>query len=545
MLFFAFILAACEKEEPAADVPSGKLLLLSPEGGEFKGEGEISASGKAVNVDAVTVNGVEASVDAGTFEGKVALERGVNVVEARGVDGTGHTIFVRNGVMSGEYEAAEGDVEDAVYLRVNEGGLTRIGEIATGMLDTQTINASLGAVNPVYSDSYLWDTVVIADDIESVSFDEPSFDFEPRDGALGLTVTIPNLYVDTLAYGTAAGFDFSSDVSMSASSAVLTADLYVSASNGRLSVDIGEVTVDLKDFAYDTSLLPGTIEDYILVDTIRATVEEMLVTQINDMVPPLLDELLTSLDPSYSTELMGLSVDLGFGFSAVDIDDDGIALTLDLDVKIPPTGEHSAPGYLGADLGTPDVDTHADIAGAISDNLLNRMLYEAWAGGLLDITLSTEDGSLSALMLAPLKATEGTIVVTPLLPPVIVEREGELQAQLGELLVDINTPGGALGDHLLASVNAFAKVEVTVEDGELKLELGAPEVVLMVRESSMGAKDEEMTNLVEQAIPFDVLFSLVGDFSFPLPVLYGLEIDEGAANRDDSGVYTGLEVSLK
>lgn len=191
------------------------------------------------------------------------------------------------------------------------------------------------------------------------------------------------------------------------------------------------------------------------------------------------------------------------------------------------------------------MDTHADIAGAISDNLLNRMLYEAWAGGLLDITLSTEDGSLSALMLAPLKATEGTIVVTPLLPPVIVEREGELQAQLGELLVDINTPGGALGDHLLASVNAFAKVEVTVEDGELKLELGAPEVVLMVRESSMGAKDEEMTNLVEQAIPFDVLFSLVGDFSFPLPVLYGLEIDEGAANRDDSGVYTGLEVSLK
>ncbi len=545
MLFFAFILAACEKEEPAADVPSGKLLLTSPEAGEFAKEGEVSASGKAVNIDSVTVNGTEVSIDAGTFQGKVTLERGVNVVEASGVDGTGHTIFVRNGVMSGEYEAAEGDVEDAMYLRVNEGGLTRIGEIATGMLDTQTINDSLAAINPVYSDSYLWDTVVIADDIESVSFDEPSFDFEPRDGALGLTVTIPNLYVDTLAYGTAAGFDFSSDVSMTASSAVLTADLYVSASNGRLSVDIGEVTVDLKDFAYDTSLLPGTIEDYILVDTIRATVEEMLVTQINDMVPPLLDDLLSSLDPSYSTELMGLSVELGFGFAAVDIDDKGIALTLDLDVTIPPTGEHSAPGYLGADLGTPDVDTHADIAGAISDNLLNRMLYEAWAGGLLDITLSTEDGSLSALMLAPLKATEGSISVTPMLPPVIVERDGELQAQLGELVVDINTPGGALGDHLKASVNAFAKVDVTVEDGELKLELGTPEVVLMVRESSMGAEDEEMTNLVEQAIPFDVLFSLVGDFSFPLPVLYGLEIDEGSANRDDSGVYTGLEVSLK
>lgn len=545
MLFFALILAGCEKPAEEAPAPAGLFVLQSPQGGEFLDVGEQAVSGKAVNLTDVQVNGVAAEVDAGTFDARIPLERGVNVVEGSGVDSTGHLIFDRNGVLAGDYNDDEGAVEDALLLRVNDGGLRKIGEIGADMLESQTINDAITAINPVYSDSYAWDYVIVAADVESVSYDTPELEFTPRDGALGLEVTLPNLYVDIYAYGEAFGFDFDSDVAMWASAAVLNADLYISARNGRIDVEIGEVTVELKDFGYDTSLLPGDVESYILVETIRDTITEMLVEQVNEMVPPLLDETLSGLDPSFSTELMGLKVDLAFEFARVDIDDDGVVLNLDMDVVIPATGDHAGPGYLGADLGTPDLDTHADVSGAVSDNLLNRMLYEAWAGGLLDIRLSTDDGSLTALMLAPLKATEGTITVSAALPPVIVEREGELQAQMGELIVNIDTPGGALGDHLQVAVNAFVPVEVVAEAGELTLKLGTPSVVLMVRESTMGATDEEMTRLVEDMLPIDLLFSLLGDFSFPLPALYGLEIDEGTASRDDSGVYTGLEVSLK
>lgn len=545
MLFLTFFLAACEKEPTEEKVPEGKLVLRTPEGGDFLADGTGTAEGQAINLSDVQVNGVAAETDGPVFSADIPLERGVNVVEASGVDGNDHTLYTRNGVLAGTFTQAEGDVQDAVYLRVNQSGLDRIGEIAATAVDMQTINGMLPAINPVYSDSYAWDTVTVAADVESVTFDTPQLDFAPRDGALGLTVTIPNLYVDAYAYGDVLGLDFDSDVSMWASSAVLTTDVYVTARNGKLVVDIGEVAVDLKDFGYDTSLLPGDVEDYILVDTIRGKIEEMLATQITEQVPPLLDETLNGLDPSYSTELMGLSVDLGFGFSSADIDARGLALTLDLDVTIPQSGKHSAPGYFSAPLGTPDVDEHADLAGAVSDDLLNRMLYEAWQGGLLDLTLSTDDGSLEPIMLAPLKATTGTIKVTAKLPPVVVERDGKPQAQIGELLVDITTPGGALGDHLLVSVNAFADLDVTIEDGALKLALGEPEVVLMVRETSTGADEETTTNLVEQVLPLDLLFSLLGDFSFPLPALYGLEVDEGTASRDPSGVYTGLEISLK
>ena len=544
MLLYAFILAGCEKPEAEAPAPAGLFVLQSPAGGVFLPAGTLEASGKAVNLTDVQVNGVAAEVDAGTFAAEVELQRGVNVVEGSGIDATGHTIYDRNGVLAGDFEYDDGAVEDALLLRVNDGGLRRIGEIGSDMLASESISDALSAINPVYSDSYAWDYVIVAADVEAVSYDSPEFEFTPRDGALGLEVTLPNLYVDIYAYGEAFGFAFDSDVAMWATSAVLTADLHISAKNGGIAVEIGEVTVDLKDFGYDTSLLPGDVESYILVETIRDTITGMLVEKVNEMVPPLLDETLSGLDPSFSTELMGLQVDLAFEFAKVDVDEDGVVLDLDMDVVIPSTGTASGPGYLGADLGTPDLDTHADVSGAVSDNLLNRMLYEAWAGGLLEMRLSTDDGSLSAAMLAPLKATEGTITVSALLPPVVVERDGELQAQMGELIVDINTPGGALGDHLQAAVNVFVPLEVLVEGGALTMKLGTPEVVLMVRESTMGATDEEMTTLVEQMLPIELLFSLLGDFSFPLPSLYGLSIDEGEAKRDPSGVYTSLEVAL-
>ena len=46
----------------------------------------------------------------------------------------------------------------------------------------------------------------------------------------------------------------------------------------------------------------------------RDTVEEMLVEKVEEMVPPLFDETLSGLDPSFSTELMGLAVDIEFQF---------------------------------------------------------------------------------------------------------------------------------------------------------------------------------------------------------------------------------------
>ncbi|MBM4393109.1 MAG: hypothetical protein FJ090_18450 [Deltaproteobacteria bacterium] len=549
MLFFAFILAACQKEEEAEATPgAGSLSLDTPEQGDFLEADTSHARGTAEHVTALTINGAATKINDGHFDAKIELQRGVNVVEAVAETEGATTLYVRNGVLAGNYRSASDEVEDAVVLRVNEGGLRAIGDLAEEMLSSDLVNDSLAGMNPVYSDSYGvwgWDAVTIAANVDGVYFDTPSFEFEPRDGVLELTATLPNLYVDIYAWGEAIGFDFESDVALWASSAVLTADVEIDTRGGKLDVNISNTAVTLNDFGYDTSLLPGDVESYLLVETIRDTITETLVEQIDAMVPALLDDTLAGLDPSYTTDLMGLDVQIEFAFAKAEIDRDGLQLALDLDVAVPPTGTKSGPGFLGADMGTPDVDTEADVAGAISDDLLNRVLYEAWAGGLLDMTLSTADGSLEPLVLVPFGVTEGSIEVEALLPPVVVENDGQLEAQIGELLVTIDAKGSKLGDHLKASVNVFVGLEVEIEDGELVLSLGEPRLSFMVRETSHDVSNETMTNVLEEALPIDSILALLGDFAFPLPELYGIRLDKGTASRDESGVYTGIEIGVK
>ncbi len=146
-------------------------------------------------------------------------------------------------------------------------------------------------------------------------------------------------------------------------------------------------------------------------------------------------------------------------------------------------------------------------------------------------------------MLGALKADQGSIALSSKLPPVIVEKNGSLELQMGELEVEINTPGGELGDTLSASVNVFAPIEVYAEGGLLSLDIGSPNLVIMVRDSDWGAEDVTITELLEQVLPINALLAAFGTIEFELPSLAFLTIDTATTARD--GFNTTLEIKLK
>ena len=158
--------------------------------------------------------------------------------------------------------------------------------------------------------------------------------------------------------------------------------------------------------------------------------------------------------------------------------------------------------------------------------------------------MSTDDGSLEPIMLLPLKAEQGTITLRPDLPPVAVQVDGGLQIQAGELVVDIETPGGELGEYLQVAVAAFIDLELALENGVVALDIGTPELSLMVRESDWGASDETTTRLVEEMLPLDTFLALLGGLELPLPSLEGLTISSAELGRDRSGLHTSVEVEL-
>lgn len=547
------LLAACAKEEekPAETLEGGDLVLETPAAGAWAAAGDAEATATAHHAIDVFVYDADGSrrtmttTDGERFRSPIQLSRGINVVVAEATDERGDTHFARHGVLAGDFGSPHGQVEGAVRLRANQGALDKAAELAASYLDPATLNASLAAVNPVYSDSYIWDTVTVNADVTNVSFGLPDVVIAPSSGRLTLTATLPDLWVDARAYADAFGYDFDTDLALWADAAVVTGTLNVGAEDGRLAVTLEDATVELVEFGYSTDLLPEWVTDYLLVETIRDTITTKIVEQIDAMVPPLLEETLGGLDPSFSTALLGTTVDLAFAFASVDVDDEGLAIGLDLDVAVPESGEVTYEGYLTAGDGEPTVDTHADLSAAVSDDLLNRLLFEAWAGGVLNLRLSTDDGSLEPALLSALKAEQGTIGVTANLPPVVVERDGGLLAQVGELIVTVDTPGGELGEHIVLALAADVPLEVTVSGGELKLELGDPALVFEVRASDWGASNETVTRLIEEMLPLDALLMLLGDFAFPLPSLYGLAVDSGEAERDGDGVHTDVQVWLQ
>ncbi|NOY27787.1 MAG: hypothetical protein GXP62_18140 [Oligoflexia bacterium] len=540
----------CKKDASAdtGTLVEPSLELTSPAAGAWLPIGATPVSGQVQEVRSVQVNGVAATMDAGgSFAGQVSLDRGVNVVEAQGTATNGDELYARHGVLAGEFDSATGAVAEAAVVRLNQGGLDTLMDMVGGMLDQTALNDAVTAMNPIYEDTYGiwgWDAVTIAASVDQITFSTPALAVTPANGVLQLSGSIPDLYVDAQAQGDVVGVDFDTDVLMWATSADIVGTVTLGAQDGMVTATITDVSVDLVGFGYDTSLLPGDIESYILVDTLRSTIEDQVVAAVQDQVPALIDSALAGLDLSFETKLMGTPLTVAADITRVDVDGDGVELGLDMAVDMPDTGV-SGQGVLASDPADPSVDRSVDMAAAISDDLLNRMLYEAWSAGLLNLELSTYDGSLEPFLLTPLHAEEGTISVSADLPPVMVEKDGHVQVQIAELMVSIDTPGGELGSHLKLAVTAFVGIDLLYDSGEIALDMGDVNLSLMVRESDWGASNEAVTQLVEEMLPLDTMLALLGNISFPVPEIQGLTLTDVVVDRDQSGVHTDMTATLE
>lgn len=543
-------LAACKQDsglnEPTFLEPS--LELRNPGRAAWTSAGTVAFDGHAENLTNVSVATIATTPDsAGDFGGETTMERGINLIEASGTDMNGDLRYVRNGVLAGDFGDPTERIENAARVRVNQGGLDVISAKAAEMLTADALRPMITGFNPVYEYHYdLWgfEAVNAYADVTWIDFGSPSLELSPRTGVLDTGVQLPNLAVDVTVYGDIVGIDFETYVTAIAEKARATGKMTVSASHGDLQVGFTDGLVYLDGFFFDLSLIPSEIEGDLLSSTVQGFLEDKLSAILTEQVPALIEAQLSQLDLSFNTVLMERDVAIHGSFASAGVDNSGIVADIDLDVNLPDETDLPYEGYLLADAGEPDSSVQSDLAVSLSDDLLNRVLFEAWQSSLIDMRMSTDDGSLSPIMLLPLHATEGTITLHGNLPPVAVESAGQLQAQIGELDLVIDTPGGELGEHLEASVTAYVPLEITITDGVLKLALGSPKFNVTVRNSDWGASNEATTQLLEEMLPIDTLLTLLGDFEFPIPELVGITVGSAEVERS-GGVYSDITVDLR
>jgi hypothetical protein len=531
LLLLAPIFAACAKdfEEPEVEAASaGALSIIEPAAGAWLPTGTTAVSGTALSVASLTVNGEAVEVVTGSFETTAELRRGINLIEVVGTEADGDTLMQRHGVIAGDFATPDGAVEDAAVARLNRDGLTSLAEFGASFVDAQTVSKALadaGAVPIAKPFTGTWAEATI----EGIDFSAPQITLDPTTGALDITVVLPDMYGEII------WIDFTQDLVVTADEVVITAELTLGAEDGRIVAGLLDPEVTLDGFAYDISLLPSFIEGYVFIDTIQAALEEELVTQMSEMIPVILDETLSTLDFSFSADVLGKPLTATAGFSRADVDTDGIEIGVDIDVTVPGDGTMSYNGYLttGTLLGTPDED--AEVAMLLSDDLLNRIAFEVWRGGLMEMTLSTEDGSLEPALIQMLKTDSATVTLSAALPPVITQSAaGVLQLQIAELGVVLLTPGGELGEEMVLDVTAFADVSPELADGELSMSLGELDIAISTRSSDWGASTEATSRLVEEMLPLELIPALLSQISFAIPELGGLTIADAVVSRPDA-----------
>ena len=549
MLILSLLIGCKSDDEPevtTSTIPDGILVLETPGDLAWMADGPAQVSGLADNIDSLTLNNLPVTITDSTFSESVTLSRGINHLVAVGVDVSGDTITERATVLAGDFASPGNPMSDVLSVHLGQAGLNAIETAAASALDPSLLLDKEGTINPIYSNHPIVGSWLDADLI-GLSFSTAEISTIPTGGALEATIILPELVIDIDSYGEVAWIDYSMDVQMTADAAVITAEIMIEVVDGELEVLMVDPEIELQGFAYDLSILPNFIEGYFFVETIQGTIEDMLVEQANEMVPTMIDEALTGLTFATTLDLLGTELSIAAEFADVNINTEGVELDMDVNVVVPGSGSVSYAGYLVApDHSTPQHNTDDPLSLLLSDDLINRSLFELWRGGALSMMLSTEDGSLDPTTIDGYPLDSATIQIQPQLPPVLVNGESDLQLQLqaGAIDVSISTPGATFGENISLRMTMIADFSIAVSDDMIQPQLGEISLDIEVLESDWAIPNSSVSELVEWALPQEDLIIMVSEMSIALPSLGGITISSAAISHDEDTFHSAISVDF-
>jgi hypothetical protein len=304
--------------------------------------------------------------------------------------------------------------------------------------------------------------------------------------------------------------------------------------------------MEVTGFTFDTGIIPGQIEASI--PFVSAAIEDYLVAavreQVNALVPPAIDAVEDSLLLSFSTVLLEREVNVTGGFRQLTVEEGAAELRLDLGVSIAGEDTQRYAGLFDLENRRHAPPEGWPVAISLHDDLINKLLFDAWRSGMLELTLTSADEPLLGLLFGQLGSEEGSLTVSAKLPPIAIQRDGGLRLEVGEIELTILTPGGEFGDRVVVRLAGSIPLNPVIADGELSVATGEPSLTMMVVESDWRSSYEATTNLLEDQLPIDTLLVLLRTFGFPLPAVAGLVIGEAVADRSATGVHTNVGLTL-
>jgi hypothetical protein len=509
--------------------PPPELRVTSPKRGMVQGDaGRVTVQGTALPspsgaaVVTVTVNKVPAKLAAdGSFTAVVDVRAGATLLETVAITDEGGKATDARAVQVGELRPVGSNIERAVTASVSADAFARLSAAAGPIVKSTNIEALLAPLQPMASFGDSLANLKLS--ITKLTLGDAKFALTPVDGGLQFSAELAGLSVGAnAAYGGALVPDGTTAVSVTADKITIAGTLVVTpAGTAGFTTTITSPTVGTTNLRLQASGLVGQILD-LLNNNLSSTIQSVTTRSAELALQPLVNTALGALAGPQRFDILGKHLDLQASPSAVTFSRAGALVTINLAAKI--AGSESSPGYIFTPNGTPTMNVGTGVQVGLADDLVNELLAEVHAIGLLDLHLEDDFGVFDA---ADIKLT---------MPPMISANstDGALRLVLGDMVASFSDNGKEL---IRAAVNAQVDLQVLrgTEAQEIALQFGKVRLFVNVLDTmNDGEVDEDLSGAAAAGISLQLDSLSQFLVKVPVPSVAGVSLDN-LALRADSG----------
>jgi hypothetical protein len=515
--------------------PPPELRVTSPERGLSQGDGRITVEGSALPgasgapVVKIMVNDVRATLASdGSFTADVDVPDGGTLLETVAFSDDGGTATDARAVQVGQRRPVGTNIERAVTASLSADTFARLADAAGPIVESTNLEALLAPLQPMAD---LGDSIAnVKLSITRLRFDDVRFSLVPVAGGLQFAAMIDGLDVAAnAAYGGTLVPDGTTAVTATADRLVIAGTLVVTpAGTAGFTTRIASPNVTTTNLQLQASGLVGSILS-LLNNNLSSTIRDVTTRGAELALQPLINEAFGALAGPQRFEILGEQLELQASPSAVMFSPAGALVTLDLAARI--AGSESSPGYIFTPNGTPQMDVGDGVRVGLADDLVNSLLAQVHAIGLLDIHLEEDLGVFD------------TVDIRLLLPPMISadSADGAMRLVLGDMIASFSDDGTEV---IRAAVNAQVDLEVLRGDDpqQIALEFGQVRLFVNILDTMTTGGAGDLSGAAAAGI--DVQLDSLSEFliTVPVPSVAGVSLDSLALHADSGYVVVSGQI---
>ncbi len=504
---------------PEVTVTSPQRGLVQSDSGRVMVTGNAQPGPSGSPVTKVTVNDVPAMLAAdGSFTAMVDVPAGAMLLKTVAVSEEGATATDARAVHVGQLRPVGSNIERAVTAALSAEAFAKLAATAGPIIKGMNLTAMLAPMQPIAS---LGDELVNAKvSITRATIGDVKIGLTPVEGGLELSAQFDAVSVGAnAAYGGIFVPDGTSTISVTADRITIAGTLSVTPA-GMLgfTTKIASPKVSTTGLKLQASGVIGDVLD-LLNSGLGSTIQNFATSAAEKALEPMINGALGALAGPQRIDVLGRKLTLQASPSAIQFSRGGALVTLNLGAMI--EGSESSPGYIYTPNGMPMLDVSRGIQLALSDDLLNEMLAEVHALGLLNLNLKEDFGVFDT---ADFKLT---------LPPMISANtgDGSLRLVLGDMIATFSDNGNTV---IAAALNASVDLEIlpgTTAD-QIGLQFGKIDVFVNVIDGDDAIEELFGAASAGIAVQLDSLSKFL--VNVPVPSVAGMSLDS-LSLRTDSG----------